>query len=251
MLDLGPAVVGATGGSGTRAVARILRGAGLFIGTELNESEDAWKFGGYSDRWIDVCLSHRERGLPEDVEHAMLADLEALLAEHCAPLESLSRRWGWKEPRSIYLLPFFDRHLPALRFLHIVRDGRDMALSANQNQLRKHGAAAPIPTGLPPAVRSIALWAWINLEAARYGEAQLGGRYLRIRYEDLCTRPVDIARTLLTFLEIDSDPSLALDIVVSPGSLGRWRDRDPALISELEAVGGQALVAFGYEPRYS
>ena len=58
----------------------------------------------------------------------MLDDLAALLLEHCAALEP-GRPWGWKEPRSIYLLPFFHRHLPALRFLHVVRDGRDMALS--------------------------------------------------------------------------------------------------------------------------
>ena len=57
LLDTGPAVIGATGGSGTRVVARILRDAGLFTGTELNESEDAWKLGDYSDRWINGYLS--------------------------------------------------------------------------------------------------------------------------------------------------------------------------------------------------
>ena len=83
------------------------------------------------------------------------------------------RPWGWKEPRSIYLLPFLHRHLPSLRFLHVVRDGRDMALSANQNQLRKHGDAAAIPADLSPPERSIALWSWVNLTAARYGEEHL------------------------------------------------------------------------------
>ena len=74
----------------------------------------------------------------------MLDDLGVLLVEHCATLEP-GRPWGWKEPRSIYLLPFFHQQLPALRFLHVVRDGRDMALSANQNQLRKHGNGLPSP----------------------------------------------------------------------------------------------------------
>jgi len=231
-------------------VARILREAGLFTGSELNESEDAWRFGDFSDRWINVYLSHRDGTLPAEVERAMVDDLAALLSDHCAALGP-GQPWGWKEPRSIYLLPFLHRHLPAFRFLHVIRDGRDMALAANQNQLNKHGDAAPIPTDSPPAVRSIALWAWINLEAARYGETQLGERYLRIRYEDLCARPVDTARTILGFLEIDADPALALDIVVSPGSLGRWRDRGPALISELEAVSGHALAAFGYELQHS
>lgn len=240
-------MVGATGGSGTRAVARILRDAGLFIGTELNESEDAWKLGGYSDRWINTYLSHQDGGLPADLEQEMLADLGALLAEHCAPMGGDLQPWGWKEPRSIYLLPFFGRQLPAFRFLHVVRDGRDMALSENQNQLRMHGDSAPIPADAPRAVRSMALWAWINLEAARYGEERLRARYLRVRYEDLCIDPVAVTRRVFGFLELDADPTLALDLVTPPSSLGRWRVREPALIHELENVGGEALTVFGYE----
>jgi hypothetical protein len=244
LLDTGPAVIGATGGSGTRIVARILREAGLFTGAELNESEDAWKFGDYSDRWINVFLS--QSPLPAEAERAMLDDLAVLVLEHCVTLAP-GRPWGWKEPRSIYLLPYFHRHLPALRFLHVVRDGRDMALSTNQNQLRKHGAAAPIPPDLPEAERSIALWSWVNLTAARYGEEHLGDRYLRIRFEDLCTSRVDTATELLRFLELSGDPALALDAVSAPCSLGRWRNESPATIAGLEEQGGHALVELGYE----
>lgn len=238
-------MIGATGGSGTRAVARILREAGLYTGVELNESEDAWKLGDYSDRWINVLLSHRDGSLPADVERAMLDDLEVLLSEHCAPLEP-GRPWGWKEPRSIYLLPFFHRQLSALRFLHVVRDGRDMALSANQNQLRKHGDAAPIPFDLSPAERSMALWSWVNLTAARYGEEHLGDHYLRIRFEDLCARPVEVAGRMIEFLGLTGDPTAASHAVATPASLGRWRAEPRATIEALEKQGGAALVELGY-----
>ena len=176
----------------------------------------------------------------------MLDDLAALLLEHCDVLAP-GQAWGWKEPRSIYLLPFFHRQLPALRFLHVVRDGRDMALSTNQNQLRKHGDAAPIPPDLPEAERSIALWSWANLAAARYGEEHLGDRYLRIRFEDLCARPVEIASDILRFLALSGDSALALDAVSAPSSLGRWRAESPATIAALESHGGHALVELGYE----
>jgi len=243
--ELGPGVVGATGGSGTRVVARILRRAGLFIGTELNESEDAWKLGEYSDRWINPYLSSG-RDLALAVEAAMVDDLAAVLEEHLAPIAAEPRVWGWKEPRSIYLLPFFDRHLPSLRFLHVVRDGRDMALSANQNQLRKHGDAAPLPDGLPSAARSIALWSWVNLEAKRYGESRLGERYLRITFEELVMRPVPVACSVLEFFGLDGDPELVASEVVRPASLGRWRAADAATIGELEGVAGAALSELGY-----
>ena len=238
-------MIGATGGSGTRAVARILREAGLFTGVELNESEDAWKLGDYSDRWINVLLSHRDGSLPADVERAMLDDLGVLLSEHCAPLEP-GRPWGWKEPRSIYLLPFLHRHLPALRFLHVVRDGRDMALSANQNQLRKHGEAAPIPFDLSPPERSMALWSWANVTAARYGEEHLRDHYLRIRFEDLCARPVEVAGRMIEFLGLTGDPTAVSHAIEAPASLGRWRAEPRATIEALEKQGGAALVELGY-----
>src|SRR5205085_1459924 len=100
------------------------------------------------------------------------------LRHHLATLNGEAVAWGWKEPRSIYLLPFYRRRMPDLRFLHVVRDGRDMALSSNQNQLRKHGAMllAPEELELPPPVQSITLWSRINLQATAFGEQVLGER---------------------------------------------------------------------------
>jgi hypothetical protein len=177
----------------------------------------------------------------------MLADLAERLLEHCASLDSAPSAWGWKEPRSIYLLPFLARHLPHLRFLHVVRDGRDMALSGNQNQLVKHGDVAPIPTDLPAPLRSMALWGWINLETARFGENALGERYLRIRFEDLCAEPVEVTRTIFDFLGLTGDPRLAVEEVRPPGSLGGWRSEEPSTVAELERVGGEALAALRYD----
>ena len=99
--------------------------------------------------------------------------------------------WGWKEPRSIYLLRFWNETMPDVRFLHFLRDGRDMAFSENQNQLTKHGGAV-LGDDLRKAkthTRSIALWNRVNLAAADFGEHVLGPRYLRVRFEDLCAEP--------------------------------------------------------------
>jgi hypothetical protein len=44
---------------------------------------------------------------------------------------------GFKAPISQLLLPLFRDQLPAAKFLHIVRDGRDVALSDNQSPVKK------------------------------------------------------------------------------------------------------------------
>src|SRR5919201_3318015 len=183
-----PVVIGATGGSGTRVFARVARLTGLFIGEDRNPAEDALPVAEYYDRWINPYLWHR-RDLAPDPEAEMRAELDALLERHRAPADG--GPWGWKEPRSVYLLDFLARALPGMRFLHVVRDGRDVAFSKNQNQPRKHGPAflgteSPEPDA---PLRAIELWSAVNIEAADVGERVLGERYRRIRYEDLCADP--------------------------------------------------------------
>ena len=105
-------MIGATGGSGTRVVARLLRRGGLFIGTHLNVSEDAIEFGAYSDRWINQFIAHDPSSPEPAFEQQMTEDLHEVLERHGESAEPQGP-WGWKEPRSIYLLPFWGRQFHA------------------------------------------------------------------------------------------------------------------------------------------
>ena len=235
----GAGVIGATGGSGTRVLARLVLRGGMFIGSDRNRSEDALDFAAFSDRWVDELVAGRR-------PQAMTDELRALVVRQWAGAGD--GPWGWKEPRSVYLLSFLDDELPGLRFLHVVRDGRDMAYSANQVQLRKHGAAVLGDGGEPSPQRSIALWSEVNLRAADYGERALGPRYLRIRFEDLCADPGGVTAEVLRFFGLAGDAErIARKEVSPPPSLGRWRDQDAGAVAELEAVAGEALRRFGYQ----
>jgi Sulfotransferase family len=248
----GPNVIGATGGSGTRVVARIVRGGGTYIGTNLNAYEDALDLAAYYDRWINRYVAARERGEEGALADEMTAELRGVLATHCAELPANARAWGWKEPRSVYLLPFLNDVLPSIRFLHVVRDGRDMAFSDNQKQLLKHGDAVlggDLLARVVPkrrAARSIELWSRVNSAAADFGERELGDRYLRIRFEDLCLQPAETAAQIYRFFELEGDPESVAREVRDPGTLGRWKTRNPRTIDELERAGGAALARFGY-----
>jgi hypothetical protein len=240
-----PVVIGATGGSGTRVVARVARLTGLFIGNDLNPAEDALPVAQYYDRWINPYLWHRRNWAP-DPEPEMRAELETLLEQHRAPADG--GPWGWKEPRSIYLVGFLARTLPGMRFIHVVRDGRDVAFSKNQNQPRKHGHAflgseSPQPDAPP---RAIELWSAVNTEAADLGERELGERYRRIRYEDLCADPEPVVAGVLDFLGLAGDPDELAGLVEPPPTLGRWREMDKALVRGLEQIGAPGLRRFGY-----
>jgi hypothetical protein len=221
----------------------------MFIGANLNVSEDALDFGDYSDRWINTFIARSRTPLWPITRIKMSRDLQAVMEKHWASLEPAPRPWGWKEPRSIYLLQFFHNRFPGLKFLHVVRDGRDMAFSTNQNQLVKHGHMLldSVETRWSQPMRSIALWSRVNLQAADYGENHLRGQYLCVRFEDCCSNPVPIIQRIFDFLGLGGDVQEIAQLEVKPPeSLGRWRHQDEGILSELHRIGGVALQKFGY-----
>jgi hypothetical protein len=256
-----PVVVFGTGGSGTRAVQLLLDRAGYFMGTNVNRPGDALDIGWFIRRWLDRYLARSEwvekmwrgaeaRSFPYPA--SMAADFRATIEDHREAIGRPKRRWGWKVPRTILIFPFVHEFFPGMRAIHLVRDGRDMAYSANQNQARRYAPRLFDQSGPDSSapIQSIGFWARVNLAAARYGEAALGERYLRLRYEDVCANPAGMAAQLADFLDSPAPPEALEEVAVAEirpsSSIGRWRERDAVEIAELERVGGEALRAFDY-----
>jgi hypothetical protein len=250
-----PLVVGATGGSGTRVIARIAQRTGYFFGTNLNQPQDALEFLPLHDQWINRYARAQDGVLlpPADAE-LLEKDFSEVLARHLseAPEQRTAPefRWGWKAPRSIYLLPLFHARFPGMKYIHVIRDGRDMAFSKNQNQLRKNGKSVlnwreRLFNSRP--IRSIMLWDRVNLKAAAFCESTLKGNYLLIRFEDLCRKPVETTERILRFMEVSADAEeIARTEISPPSSLGRWRSQSPKLIEEMNCVAARSLEKFGY-----
>jgi hypothetical protein len=246
-----PLIIGATGGSGTRVIARIARHASYDLGRNVNSAEDALEFYSFHDKWINRLVGAERKGLrltAGELER-MRSEFQSALNRHRSS-DSQTMHWGWKAPRSVYLLPFLHGQFPNLKFIHVIRDGRDMALSGNQNQLNKHGAAVlgwseRLFRSKPE--RSILLWERVNLHAAEFGESKLHQDYLRVRFEDLCEKPVETTAHVIKFLGARNDPEAVARAEISPPStLQRWRTYPPALIAKLEQLGGDSLRKFGY-----
>jgi len=248
----GPLVIGATGGSGTRVVARLARHAGYDLGRNLNSAEDALEFYSFHDKWINRFVSAERAGntLSQSDAKQMESEFQSVLERHCPEAMRKERRWGWKAPRSIYLLSFLMGQFPDLKFIHVLRDGRDMAVSPNQNQLRKHAAAVlnwreRLFCSAPE--RAMLLWDQVNLHAAEFGGSKPHENYLRVRFEDLCGKPVETTAQIVNFLGARVDPeSIASAEISPPPTLQRWRKCPPSLIAKLERVGADSLRKFGY-----
>ncbi len=242
-----PLIIGGTGGSGTRMFARVVRLAGYYMGAKVNISEDAMCFPVFYDRWINAFS---QGDLSVDQQQKMIAEFQACITDHLSTIPTTSMNWGYKEPRSIYLLPFLNSQFPEMKFIHVVRSGLDMAFSGNQNQLRKHGDANIDAeyTDKPLAVKSIALWNKVNMQMSDWAEHHMQGRYLALRYEDLCCHRDDVGQQIYDFIGCNNAEVLhhsVADIIRSPGS-DRWKAQDPALLTELFEVAKLGLQRFNY-----
>jgi len=89
-------------------------------------------------------------------------------------------------------------------------------------------------------------WTRVNGRVADYGEAELSDRYLRVRLEDLCEAPKRTVRRLFEFVGSEAPMKPAVGEVMTPPSLGRWREHPEAEVACLTALGEDALRRFGY-----
>ena len=163
--------------------------------------------------------------------------------------------------------------LDEARFIHLIRDGRDVALSRV-----KRGMGAEKPIG------DVAdLWKR-RIENARKQAKRLRGRYLELRYEDLVADPEPALRAICELIELEFDPAMLAhherageriselgDLAAEGERRGRdagerqashalaakppsavrtgvWRtEMDPAERAEFEHVAGGLLAELGYD----
>jgi Sulfotransferase family len=170
------------------------------------------------------------------------------IADHRAGVGHSDHPWAVKNPRSLLMLPYWRQKFPRLRFIHVIRNGLDMAYSEDKNQLEMFQeivlAAEELELSLP--LRAIAYWRRVNLAAADYGAAILGSSYHLLRFEDLCHEPKFAIEKLAAFVETPIDLAVVISQVTPPATIDRWRAHPAAEIRSLAALGSPALERFGY-----
>ena len=211
-------------------------------------------------RWPDLELPAEEfRREVAAMESPHLRDIVELVY-----LEYLRRngksRWGDKTPGYIELVPQLVHLFPGAKFIHVVRDGRDVAKSF---QARRWSGRWLHQNA----------WEWIEAMtyAARWRESTYAALFLEVRYEDLVLDREREVRRICEFLGEAFEPEMlswqhSVEELVpareahihekltqesSVEDVGRWRremSRREVLISE--AFMGPQLKARGYELKF-
>ncbi len=221
--------------------------------------------------WSDFGLdADRLRDAAGGAEGA--ADVLRTFYGLCAELEG-KPRWGDKTPGYVKRMRTIGAALGEARFIHLIRDGRDVALSRRARGM-----------GTSKTIAEIAdLWRR-RIENARRQAKRLRGRYLEIRFEDLVGAPEPELRRICDLIELDFDPAMLAhherageriaelgDLAAEGERRGReagerqashalaarppsgartevWRtEMDPAERAEFEGVAGGLLAELGYD----
>jgi Sulfotransferase family len=133
-------------------------------------------------------------------------------------------RWGDKTPNHVTRMRRLGELLGEARFVHLIRDGRDVALSRRG---RGMGSGKPIAA-------TAELWQR-RIERARKQARRLGGRYLELRFEDVVADPEPGLRAVCELVELDFDPAMLA-----------YHERAPQRLAEL---GGDLDSGGGRIPR--
>lgn len=164
-------------------------------------------------------------------------------------------RWGDKTPRYVEDIAFLARLWPDARFIHLIRDGRDVARSY-----------ADVSFGPKTVGKAASLWARRVRAGIAAGRALPAGRYLEINYEDLVDDAEGEIKDICDLLELDFDPGM-LDhterargsvlprasafnphVTEPPSRTRSWHTSMPrAQVEIFEAVAGDTLTELGYE----
>ena len=180
-------------------------------------------------------------------------------------------RYGDKTPGYVKEMRRIQRVLPEARFVHIIRDGRDVSLS----HLRMNWG----PESYPESARL-----WRNRIRKARKMAPSVNHYMEVHFEDLVADTEGALRRVCDFIELDFDPVMlgyyerAGDRLAEKARelprknrpnqtaearldshrlanepprmdrIGMWRERmTPEEVASYEAVAGDMLVELGYE----
>jgi hypothetical protein len=265
LLESSPVLIIGMHRSGTRLLDRILAGLGVFLGADRQADGESVTFMLINESIFHQCGTFWTEPMPV---HFVLSDAELLERATALARDALGARFGnyagsawppgagldgatpfgWKDPRNTFTLPVWRRIFPRARVIHVLRHGVDVAASLS----RRHAAALRAATGesIPPALtvirdhglgvlssrrgwnlaESFAMWEQY-VEKARRETAEMGGRSLEVRFEDLLGRPEALLAALARFcgVAVPENPQAILE-AVDAGRAFAYR-RDPELVA--------------------
>jgi len=182
----------------------------------------------------------------------------------CAVMDEMARaggfhRWAAWGPDNLLYIPAIKRQIPDALFIHVIRDGRDVACALDRKRFIR-----PFRWDRRYRLYVSALhWRWKVQTGRRYGRL-IGSDYMEMRFEDLVLHPEEALTKIGAFIGENLDYEKILEAKI--GAIGvpntsfpeewdsgtfapveRWRRMlSDDQVAGLEGLVGKLLVELGY-----
>jgi hypothetical protein len=145
---------------------------------------DRWGHSNWNDIGIDKVAYWRR--LCELEAFSLTAALRVLYGMYADALGKHS--FGEKTPADTHCMPLIEALLPEARFIHIIRDPRDVVLSINK-------------TSIARSVEEVAR-VWVDAVSVARDSARHLRHYHEVRFEDLVGNPENQLHAVCRFLDV-------------------------------------------------
>ncbi|MBF0278903.1 MAG: sulfotransferase [SAR324 cluster bacterium] len=233
-----PVVLMGRGHSGTRVLSWICTELGVNLGTSASLATgdaDDQKFT-QEIKKITTNNIGTEMLRPSDLQRFQKA-----VSGYYGRLNHPQTLWGWKFPET-YLIPsYIAETFPKARYIHLVRDGRDIAFKQHltddpKRKLGKKILESQNALGLPHHLQAAVSWAFQVDNFDNFRGSVSGDQVLDVLFEDICTRPYEIVEELCDFLKLSitkrCDSYIKEQINVK--KVAQYKENDPRLVQEVE-----------------
>lgn len=252
-----PIILMGRGHSGTRVLAWICEHLGIRLGTQAGKDTADPGDLRFTRTIKKIAVRNLGQVDPKTVRDRDLRRFTRALVRYHAGLRP-DGLWGWKFPETYLIAPLVHRAVPQARYLHLVRDGRDLAFKRHLtddpkktlgakilNQVDAMDAAHPVQ-----AARS---WAFQVDTYASFRRRVPDLPVLDLTFEHLVENPVAATESVCDFLRVPfaAEARDWIQTHILPAKIGQFRGEDPATIRAVECAIGPTLRAFGYPPEYT
>ena len=211
--------------------------------------------------WLKSRLFHSTGLEVESISRKILCECHSggdflrITMEETAHQQGVER-WADCTPDHLLFIPEIKRQIPNALVVHIIRDGRDVALS-----YVRQGWAYPFAWDRKEHLSVAGLyWEWIVRHGREYGR-RLGTDYYEVHYEDLVEKPRETLRALGEFVgqELDyekiqqvgigsvSKPNTSFDAGNDFNPVGRWeKNMSLGQLADFESLTGDFLRELNY-----
>ncbi len=250
---LRPVVLMGRGHSGTRVLSYACSHLGIQLGSTRPGATGDPDDRVFTRTIKKIATRNLPPRMPDSVKEKDLIFFQDAAFRYYQQLGCPQTQWGWKFPETYLVGAYIARTFPQARYVHMVRDGRDLAFKRHltddpHRKLGKKLLAHIGATGLPHHLQAALSWAFQVDQFDAFCTTLRADQVFTVRFEDICMQPIVSLQALCDFLNIAMTDSCTryLSDQLNVGKVGQYASEDRAKINDIEAKISPTLKRYHY-----